>query len=64
MAKDIIVQQSLVEQILNEMFTTLKEQDEFDTHTLQRLEELAKSGNLNKVKRVAESIKSVPERTA
>jgi len=64
MAKNIIVQQSLVEQILNEMFTTLKEQDEFDTHTLQRLEELAKSGNLNKVKRVAESIKSVPERTA
>jgi len=63
MAKDIIVQQSLVEQILNEMFTTLKEQDEFDTHTLQRLEELAKSGSLNKVKRVAESIKSVPERT-
>ena len=63
MAKDVTVQRSLVEQILNEMFITLEERDEFDTHTIQRLKELAASGNLNKVKKVAESIKSAPGRT-
>lgn len=64
MAKDIITQKSLVEQILDEMFITLEERDEFDTHTIQRLKELATSGNLNKVKKVAESIKSAPGRTS
>ena len=64
MAKDIIIQQSLIEQILNEMFTTLEKRDEFDAYIVQRLKELAESGNLNKVKQVAESIKSAPERTS
>jgi len=64
MAKDVIIQQSLVEQILNEVFTTLEERDEFDIHTIQRLKELAASGNLSKVKKVAESIKSTPEGTS
>jgi hypothetical protein len=64
MAKDVIIQQSLVEQILNEMFTTLEERDEFDTHTIQRLKKLATSGNLSKIKKVAESIKSAPEGTS
>lgn len=63
MAKDIIIQKSLVEQILNEMFITLEGRDEFDTRIIQRLKELAVSGNLNKVKKVAESINSAPGET-
>ena len=46
MANDTIIQPSLVEQILNEMFTTLEGRGEFDTHTIQKLKALAASGNL------------------
>ncbi|HID29924.1 MAG TPA: hypothetical protein EYP19_07965 [Desulfobacterales bacterium] len=60
MAKDVIIQRSLVEQILHEMFTTLEERDEFDARTIQRLKELAASGTLSKVKKVEEVIRSAP----
>ena len=59
----IVIQQSLVEQILNEMFAALEERGEFDTPTIQRLKELTAVGNLSKVEKVKEAIKSVPGRT-
>lgn len=64
MAKDTIIQPSLVEQILNEMFTTLEERDEFDVRAIQKLKDLAASGNLSKAKKVEEAIKSVTEETS
>ncbi|MBW1932806.1 MAG: hypothetical protein JRI56_07295 [Deltaproteobacteria bacterium] len=64
MAKDTIIQPSLIEQILNEMFTTLKGRGEFDTHTIQKIKALAASGNLGKVKKVEEAIKSAPQGTS
>ena len=63
MVKDTAIQKSLVEQIFDEILIILEKRDEFDAHTIQRIKALAISGNLNKVKKVAESIKSTPERT-
>jgi len=55
-----IVQKSLVEQVLDDMFANIEQLEEFDAHTLQRLKQLAASGNLKKATRVIQAIKSAP----
>jgi len=52
------VQKSLVEQILDDMFANIEQQEEFDADTVQRLKQLAASGNLKKAAQVIRAIKS------
>ena len=59
MAEETIIQKSLVEQILDEMFTKIEGQEEFGTQTIQNLRQLAASGGLKKPQQIAKVIKSV-----
>lgn len=52
------VQKSLVEQILDDMFANIEQQEAFDPDTVQRLKQLAASGNLKKAAQVIRAIKS------
>jgi len=52
-----IVQKSLVEQILDDLFANIEKLEEFDAHTLQRLKQLAASGNLKKAAQVIQAIR-------
>ena len=58
MPDESTIQQSLVEQILDEMFVRIESQSEFDAETTQRLKELAEQGNLGKERDVTRAIKS------
>ncbi len=64
MTKNTIVRSSLVEQVLDKMFTTLEGRVEFDNLTVQRLKELAANGDLSKAKREEDAIKSEPGETS
>jgi hypothetical protein len=57
MVEEIAVQKSLAEQIFDKMFASIEEQEEFDAQTIQRLKQLAVSGNLKRAMQVAEAIK-------
>jgi hypothetical protein len=52
------VQKSLVEQILDDMFANIEELEEFDAELLQRLKQLAVSGNLKKASQIIRAIKA------
>ena len=52
------VQKPLVEQILDEMFSNLEQLEEFDREALERLKELAGSGNLRRTPQVIQALKS------
>ena len=52
-----IVQKSLVDEILDEMFATLEKREEFDKSTIDGLKELALSGELKKAPQVIKVIK-------
>jgi hypothetical protein len=52
------VQKSLVEQILDDMFANIEELEEFDAELLQRLKQLAVSGNLKKAPQIIRAIKA------
>ena len=62
MAKKPTTQKSPLDEIIDEMLKTLEAHDEFDSVTLERLRRIAANGNLDKTKRVEDSIRSVPER--
>jgi len=64
MAEETSGQKSLVEQILDEMFTIIEGREEFDIPTIEKLKHLVASGNLTKAKQVAEAIKSASEGTS
>jgi len=55
------VPQSLIEQILAQMFAMLTEQEVFDAATIQRLKQLAKAGHLAKPSRVTNAIMATEE---
>jgi len=55
MAEEII-QKSLVEQILSDMFASIEELEEFDADVLQRLKQLAVSDNLKKAPQIIRAI--------
>ncbi len=57
MVEEIAVQKSLVEQIFDEMFASIEGQEEFDAQTIQRLKQLAISGDFKKAMQVAKAIK-------
>jgi hypothetical protein len=52
------VQKSLVEQILDDMFANIEELEEFDAELLQRLKQLAVSGNLKKAPQIIRAVKA------
>jgi len=55
MSEDI-AEKSLVEEIVADMFVNLEELEEFDADVLQRLKQLAASGNLRKAREVIRAI--------
>jgi len=58
MERDTRVQQSLVEQILDETFRALEQRDGFDTHIIEKLKALAGRGRLGKARSVAEAVRA------
>lgn len=64
MSKNTFVHQSLVNQIIEETFATLEKYNQFDTRTIQRLKELAKSHDLSKAQKVEDVIRSEPRERA
>ena len=64
MVEETSGQKSLVEQILDEMFTIIEGREEFDIPTIEKLKQLVISGNLTKAKQVAEAITSALEGTS
>ena len=64
MVEETSGQKSLVEQILDEMFTIIEGREEFDIPTIEKLKQLVINGNLTKAKQVAEAIKSASEGTS
>jgi hypothetical protein len=52
------VQKSLVEQILDDMFADIEELEEFNAELLQKLKQLAVSGNLKKASQIIRAIKA------
>ncbi len=63
MTKETTIQKSLVEQILDEVFATIEGREEFDAPTIQKLKQLAISGDLRKAPQVAKAIKSASRET-
>ena len=61
MVEETSGQKSLVEQILDEMFTLIEGREEFDIPTIEKLKQLVISGDLTKAKQVAEALKSASE---
>lgn len=61
--EETTVQKSLVEQIFDEMFTSIEGQREFDDQTIQKFRQLAISGGLKKPAQVTNAIKSASEGT-
>ena len=64
MEEEITIQKSPVEQILDMVFVIIEGREEFDTPTIQRLKQLATSGDLTKPARVTEAIKAESEGTS
>lgn len=63
MREESIIEKSLVEQILDEMFKIVEESGQFDTSTIQKLKQLAKSGDLTNDREVSDAIRSSSEGT-
>jgi hypothetical protein len=61
MAQEVVIQKSLVDQILDDMFSSIQGRDEFDEHTIRELRRLAASADLGKATHVIRAIKSTPE---
>ncbi len=58
MSEETRDRKSLVEQIFDEMFKNIEGREEFDVQTIEKLKQLAKSGDLVKPTQVIEIIKS------
>jgi hypothetical protein len=57
MSEETIIQKSLVEQIFDEMFASIEGREEFDAQTLQKLKQLAVSGDLKKATQATKAIR-------
>ena len=57
MTEGTSVEKSLIDQILNDMFSNIEGQSEFDARTVQRLRDLAARGELKRAAQVALAIK-------
>lgn len=61
MTEETVIQKSLIEQIFDEMFASIEGREEFDAPTIQKLKQLAVSGDLMKATQVTEAIKLASE---
>ena len=61
MAQKTNIPKSLVEQIVDDMLSSLETCEEFDAQTIQRLKRLAQQGGLSKAAQVAKAIESTQE---
>lgn len=61
MTEDKEIQKSIIEQIYNEMFHTLEENDDFDKLYIEDLRKLVNSGDLKKERPVYEVLKSTED---
>jgi hypothetical protein len=57
MTEEPPVQKSLIEQILDEMFSKIEGVEEFDERTTQQLKQLASSGDFNKIEEIKKVIR-------
>lgn len=56
MTKKTSIPKSLVEQILDQMFATIERKGEFDADLIEKLRQVALSGDLTNVKQVVKAI--------
>ena len=61
MKDDTIIQKSLVDQIIDEMFLKIEGEAIFDAETLKNLKELATRGKLKKPADLTKAIKTIGE---
>ena len=61
MGDEATIQKSLLEQILDDMLARVGEREEFDPITIEKLKQLAQSGDLAKPRLVAAAIKLASE---
>jgi hypothetical protein len=61
MAKDVCAQKTLIQQIHEELLSSIVTLDAFDEQTLQSLTRLIEAGELKKPKKVAEAISQSAE---
>ena len=54
------IQKALVEQILDNMFASIEELEQFDADLIQKLKHLAASGNLKNASQITRAIKAAP----
>jgi len=54
------VQKSLLERILDQTFISIEEHETFDEETIEKLKQLAVSGDLGKPQKIEEAIRSKP----
>ena len=59
MSKDNGSPKSIVDQIFDEMLSLLKEDDNFDESIIQKLNDLANKGDLQKEKKVYEALRDL-----
>jgi hypothetical protein len=57
MTEEPPVQKSLIEQILDEMFSKIEGVEEFDERTTQQLKQLASSGDFDKIEEIKKVIR-------
>ena len=57
MTEETPIQKSLAEQIFDELFANIEGREEFDAGTIQKLKQLAISGDLKKAPQVTKAIK-------
>ena len=61
MGDEATIQESLLEQILDDMLARVGEGEEFDAITIEKLKQIAQSGDLTKPRLVVAAIKLVSE---
>jgi len=60
MTEKIVIERSLMEQIVEETLSKLAGEEGFDDALIERLEHLAKDGSLTSVSKLTAVIKSIP----
>lgn len=64
MVEETTGQKSLVEQVLDEMFASIKRLSSFDAKTIQKLKQLAMRGDLTEETQIIEAIQLASKETS
>lgn len=60
MEKKAVIEKPLIDQILDDLFTKIEKQKEFDATVIENLRALAGTSGLTKPQRITEAIKIMP----